>query len=517
MQTPHWSERQPLSRRIREFFYAEEVPFGIALVRMLLPVGLLAAMLPRWVHARELYSSDGASTPLWNTFGWPNLLPEPSGTLAVIFASVLIVALVTLALGWCARISAGICFVLYTYLSLLDATATMTKYSVIASHVLLLLSLSPCGAVWSIDAWLRRRNAGRERYAALPWNARPKFAAWPRRLLQLLIGYVYFGAAMTKIHTTAFFSGEQLQTWMLTNVNYDNPLGEYLSLYPALLVLMAYVTIVWEITFIFVCWRGTGRAIMLTAGVFFHIMTALTLGLYVFPIVCIAIYFAFLNKDDVRRLALTWRRWRRRLRPVRRRSSRSAQHKPSGRGVFGWLDAFPIPSPVVFGILLGLTAVAGVEAEYRIDPFGTRRPQGPYALKELDRAYVEGVLLAEPEEVRPQDVVAEVEAGTILIGGTLANHRRQFRLGELVIVQCRLNPPHKDMWLECALLDGEDRVVVTRPQPVTREMLRVSFPAFPLGDYLDPGRYAFVVKMAGHEVRRYSFTIRDDARRAAAN
>ena len=106
---------------------------------------------------------------------------------------------------------------------MLDCLSTFTKYSVISSHVLFLLCLSNCGTIWSVDRW---RAAGRAD------DGPPRTSAWPRRLVQLLIGTVYFGAAFTKMHTDGFMSGDQIRFWLLTNVNNSNPLGEHLAMYP---------------------------------------------------------------------------------------------------------------------------------------------------------------------------------------------------------------------------------------------------------------------------------------------
>ena len=172
--------RRGLRGSVREFFLAEEVPYGLALCRMVLPPILLYVVLRRWPHAREFFSTDGASAPLANNYGYFNMLPVPSGTVAVILMTLLVVLLVTTMIGWRTRISVIGCLVIYTHLNMLDCLSTFTKYSVIASHVLLLLSFSHCGAVWSVDA-------GRARRGATP-PAPPRFPAWPRRLMQLLIG-----------------------------------------------------------------------------------------------------------------------------------------------------------------------------------------------------------------------------------------------------------------------------------------------------------------------------------------
>jgi hypothetical protein len=502
------AERSSLFAQIRTFFHAEEAPFGIALVRIFLPLALLIPMVPRWSRARELFSTDGATTPLWNSYGWPHLLPEVPGTVAVIIMSVLIVTLITASLGWCTRLSLVLAFVLYTYVNLVDAISTMTKYSVIASHGLLILSMSECGLVWSIDAWLRKRKLKPE---AAALRSPPRVAVWPRRLLQFVIGYVYFGAAITKLHTPAYFSGDQLLTWMLTNVNYENPIGEYLSLFPAMLVLFAYITVVWEIMFVFLAWRGWGRVFMLSIGVVFHLMTTLTLGLYVFPAVCLSFYFAFLKEPDLLRCAVAWRRFRRRIGFAKRvrpgRTAPDAMPRPR---------PFPLPSPAVFAAVLVVVAIAGVEAEYRLDPYGERRPEGPYALKELDREFVEQELLAEPIPIRPQDAVHNLQAGTIVVGGQLVDARREFRHGEVLLAQVTLNSPHEDMAVNCALRDEGNHEIASEPQAVPREMLRTTF-KFPLSESLEPGKYSLVLKCAGREVMRRTFTLKPHGNRRAAN
>ena len=105
---------------LTDFFFAEEVPYGMAVVRMLLPAVLLLVMVPRWFHARELFSIDGAAAPLADNYGYFDFLPVPSGPMAVALATLLVLTLLTSSLGWCTRISLGVSLVLYTYLNLLD-------------------------------------------------------------------------------------------------------------------------------------------------------------------------------------------------------------------------------------------------------------------------------------------------------------------------------------------------------------------------------------------------------------
>ncbi|GAB4143216.1 MAG: hypothetical protein Tsb009_14180 [Planctomycetaceae bacterium] len=504
----HASKKQGLWKQIDQFFHAEEVPYGIAIVRMFVPWALLVAMIPRWSWARELYSMDGASTPLWNAYGTPNMLPEISGVVAVGMMTLLLFTLITASIGWCTRASLVIAFTSYTYLTLLDAISTMTKYSVIASHVLLILAMSQCGAVWSVDSWLKRRRAGNAASEnALP-STPPKSAAWPRRLLQLLIAIVYFGAAMTKFHTPAYFSGDQMVTWMLTNVNFANPLGEWMSQFTPLIVLFSYVAVVWEVAFIFVCWRGRGRTIALGLGVIFHIMTTVMLGLVVFPMVCIPIYAAFFNEKDFQKLALFWRR-------IQRRFGWNGQQKPNRAqaAASGWVTT---PTPVMFAGVALLVVAGGIQIEHWMDPFGVRRPEGPHALKELDTEYVETVLLKRATPVRTEDVISQFQAGTILVGGNLLDPRRDFKIGDNVTVQAWLSSPHEDMILSCDLHDVNDQIVDSIQVNATREMSRCNFP-YKLTNALLPGEYNFVLRRSGRELMRKRIRITTSRKAPVAN
>ena len=175
-------------------------------------------MIRRFGRVRELYSTDGAPQQMFELFGQGTPLPVLPPSFAVALYGIMIFALICGVFGFRTRLAFLIGAPLYTYFNLLDAVSTMTKYSVIAAHVLLILAVSECHLVWSIDAVLKRWKDGRE-VSAIP----PRVPVWPARLIQILFCFVYFGAAITKIQTQAFFSGEQMRYWMLSNWNYANP------------------------------------------------------------------------------------------------------------------------------------------------------------------------------------------------------------------------------------------------------------------------------------------------------
>ena len=496
-------------QQLNHFFYAEEVPYGLALVRMVLPLVMLFIVGVRWPYARELFSADGAPAQLSIGYGYGEMFPEFSGTVVVALMSLLVVASVTSSIGWCTRPSLIITFVLFTYFCWMDAISSTTKYTSIATNAFFLLAISPCGAVWSVDAWLA--NYRRQQWPGSPAIARPKYPVWSRRLLQFLIAVVYFGAGITKMQTPGFFSSDQLQTWMLTHINYRHPVGEYLSLYPALLVVFGYIVIVWEIVFIFTVWdRRFWRTAMLGIGVLFHFMTSLTLGLLIFPATCYSIYLAFVDEQDVQQAAAFFRRVQRKFSGLRSFMQRMFERTAHWHGAKWRTVATP-----AFLTLLLVSMGGGVGLEYALDPYGVRRPEGRYALTPIEPEIVAQMLAPTPP-LRDVDKFFAIDTGTILVGDLLVDRRTKFRQGEQLIAQCHLNPPHEDLWLEMHIRDAENHLVKRVPMVATREMYRAHF-QFDITNLIDPGEYSVVIETAGREVLRRPITILPHSRLASAN
>lgn len=497
--------RTGLIASIREFFYAKEAPYGLALIRIALPLVLMVAAVPRWPHVRELFSTAGSPTPMWDTYGMEGLLPVPGAELAVALYTALLFFLVAASLGWLTRLSLIAATVLYAWFSMLDMVGTMTKYNCIGTHALFLLSLSHCGSVWSLDAVLARR---RDRTAG---SSPPKeYAVWPRRLLQLLVGVVYLAAAVTKMQTPTYFSGDQMMFWMLTDTNFNNPIGDYLAMYPAVVPVLAYITIMWEVMFICLAWRGWGRTIMLSLGVLFHVLTWGVLGLIVFPMVYLCLYLAFINQRDVDRLTVLAARWRARWAPNTAATWLSAARSFA---LPAWMS--PGQSAALFALVLSVSVVLGVEAEHRSDPFGLHRPEGPYALEPIPADRV-SELLTEAHEVRSQDKLFAFDLGTRMVGGIVADRRSTFMYGEDAIIQCCLLPPHEDLWVEFNLHDAEDRVVQRNGRIVPREQLRSSI-VFHFDESIPAGQYSWVLNLDGEEVGRREFSLGSILQASAAS
>lgn len=476
------NEKRGLKKQILEFFYREEVPYSPALMRIILPLVLLAVVVPRWQHARELFSTDGAPAPLAIGYGMENFPPAPDGAVAVAMMTLLVISLVTSALGWFTRPSLMLAFGLYAYLNLLDCLSFMTKYSAISTHLLFLLSLSQCGSVWSIDAW---RSGCKEP---------PKSAVWPQRLMALFIGLVYLGAATTKLHTEGYFTSEQLRTWLMTDVNNANPFGEWLSFYPAVIIGMAHVAILWQLVFVFVVWRPGLRWLVLGMGVFFHASTTPLLGLYIFPLVMITSYLSFLTENDHRRLASWFRR--------------SILNRNAGEAITTLRR--PAPAALTSGMawlsVVLATTLTGVAAEQMLDPYGLRGESGPRALKPVSPELAEQMRRS-PQPIAVEDRILSLDVGTQLLMGVLVNSETEFEHGEDVLVQVSLSPPHDDLWMVCCLLDETNREVQRSGQIVLRERLRADW-RFLQSEFTPPGRYSITLHAEGREIARRSVTLK---------
>jgi len=489
------SQHSALISGLKGFFFDEQVPYGTALVRMFLPTVALIPMTRRFFRVREIFSSDGAPQQLSELFGNGTLLPELSPVFASALYGLMLFAMVCGIFGFRTRMSFLIATPLYIYFNMLDAVGTMTKYTVIASHVLLILTVSNCGAVWSIDAVLRKWREGAAA-TAIP----PRYPVWPARLLQLLCCFFYFGAAITKIQTPEFFSGEQMRYWMFSNWNYPNPLGETLATWTSVLLISGYITVVWEITFPFLAWRPIGRYFTLGIGAMFHFLTIFQLGLLIFPFICTACYLAFLMEKDIvaiRQFLKAWNFPTRVLGVPRIAIARLIQARPAA-----------IPLPALWLSLAMIVLVLSAEADYRLDVYGIRRNHGPLPLKKMDMT-VARTLINSQRPLREKDKFFSFDIGSMMMAGQLANRKTEFSYGDVVIAQCNINPPHEDLWVECVIEDDQNRVIDVSGQFVTRDQLYSSFP-YQTGNKLVPGNYWVVLKSSGQEIARRQFTLSGD-------
>ncbi len=497
-----------VKQKIEQFFFAEEIPYGFALMRMTIPVVILQGVLARWRFCEELYSTNGVTVSLFENFGYTNILVPLPPFLTACLMSMLVAFLALACVGWQTRSSLVGALVIFTYFACNDMATSMTKFTVIEAHLLLLLAVSECGRIWSVDSWLAgRRNAGRA-----PLSERPAWAlvpVWPARLLIIMLGTTYLGAAITKIHMPEFITGEAIGYWIMSNPNFRHYIGEWMSQYPAILTISGHFTVLWEILFIFVAWRGIPRAIMFSMGLFFHFMAAMTLGEVIFFFVMSSTYLGCMTEWESRVAGHALRRiWS--LVPVRLPgvAALSKWSLPESIGL-----ARPQVQLAAFCGLMATVGLGGAYAHHRLDLYGVRRAEGRYTLPAINEEEVARLFVA-GEPIREQDKYLGVKVGSVLVSGRLSNQQEHFRFGDTLVCEASLNPPHEDMYVECHLVD-KDRKIINRDGTIAAREAKYTQFKYKLTEIMEPGNYSLVIRSRGQVICQRDFVLEAGAVKAA--
>ena len=176
--------------------------------------------------------------------------------------------------------------------------------------------------------------------------------------------------------------------------------------------------------------------------------------------------------------------------------------------------------------------LTGVQAEYLMDPYKMRGPDGPLPLTVMPEEEYQR-LMTPDRPLRQCDKLLAFDLGSTLVGEHLASHRKEFRTGEQMVAQVTLSPPHGDMWLDCCccepamdkagnLLTNDEgelypgRILVKIGHVMTRESFRSNF-FFRLDETMDPGTYFLKLRSANEEVALKKFTLLPNVSAAAAN
>jgi hypothetical protein len=220
---------------------------------------------------------------------WVPVLPSSA---LRIFIAVWLVAALVFALGWKTRV-AGAVLVLVTGYTLVLDRQTYSNHLYLLVLVILLLTISDSGAVWSLDA--RRQGMRRD------------VVAWPILLLKIQVTIVYVFSAVAKI-TPPYLAGEIL-TWSLRQQGWLAVPQSWRA--PAAMSLLAVTSIVAELFIACGLWSPRLRLSAIIAGMGFHLLSIAVLdssrlSLAIFALNMFAVYLLFVDAELLRRLK-TWR------------------------------------------------------------------------------------------------------------------------------------------------------------------------------------------------------------------
>lgn len=477
--------------------FAPAGPRRLALIRIALGIVLLCHAGCRWRYAVELYSTWGPAMPLFpaaeaidgeapepkaagNPAAYPRFhgpVPSPSG--AVVLHTLLLFALTAVTAGWQTRTSLMAAAGLLAWLGLSDGAATFAKHIVISLHLLVLLACSGCGRAWSIDAL-----AAVHRGVLCPLQP-----VWPRRMLQLLVCAVYFGAAMTKLRTPAFLTGDLLTFSLLDDYWGGGPLGIRLSSLPRVVLLLSLATVLFELLFPFLIWVRRLRGPMLAAAFLFHAGMAATMHLSTFSPTMLVALLAFLREDDLTR-------WR--LPGI------GGKPRPFS-GDPGWHRR--LLSVMAYSLAAAVFVAAGSLAQRHFDWYGAfgRRPLDKVlALPAIDEAqWAEMRAERQPawEDYIHRTAIGKRTSGTQVFGGG-----ERFRHWERAYVVVQFIPVHPELRVE-GLLIGPDGVETARFTHRVPRNVGYSVNGFELTDDLPAGTYRVVLQVEGFEFAERTFEL----------
>jgi hypothetical protein len=243
-----------------------------------------------WLTPETIAKLPGSSAFQWSYFYWIH-----SATLlwAVHIAALIVFAMLTIGL-WSRTMSILAFVATVSYVN----RASLAQFGLDDANAMLALYLmvGPCGAAFSVDRWLKCRQAG----GRLPVD--PSIGAnLAIRLLQVHLCVIYLFSGIGKAQGALWWNGDAMlmvtgmyeyQSWDIT----------WLIHYRTIAALLAHVTVFWELSYCVLVWPRLTRPIVLAIGVGMHLGIGLFLGMWTFGLAMIIANIAFVSPWVVRRV-----------------------------------------------------------------------------------------------------------------------------------------------------------------------------------------------------------------------
>lgn len=264
--------RSPSLGQLLERFFTAPVPIErLALLRILAPLAILGFMSSRVIHADTWLGDAGFSIPdLGGDWRQPFYIPPLPAELAWGVAGLLVISGVATVIGFQTPWAAGAFALTLAYVALADRLAAFTV-SKLSPVVVLVLCLSPSGARYSVDSYLKRKKGA-------GYEPPTYFSGAPIRFCQLLLPVFYCASGIAKTE------GEWLDRfdvlWTHLHDSYQTSVSFLMASYlPAVAwPVFQLTTLLFEVGApILFAWKRT-RVLGLVYGVGMHILIGLMFG-----------------------------------------------------------------------------------------------------------------------------------------------------------------------------------------------------------------------------------------------
>ncbi len=292
------------------FWFTPDMPHTLGLIRILGGWMIfythavwtldLEAFLGRdsWINP-ELSRAAAEGTLIW-TFWWHVSSPV---WIYVIHAFALIVFFM-LMIGFKTRVVSVLAWLLtISYCHRLQGA--LFGLDQVNAMMAMYLMIGPSGAVYSVDQWLARR---RDPASAVPQPS--VLANVAIRLLQCHMCIIYLFGGIAKMRGFTWWQGDAFW-YSVANYEYQSLNLTWLVRWPAVVALVAHLTVFWETFYCALVWPRLTRPIALAMAVLVHGGIALALGMPTFGFAMVFGNMAFLPSSMVDRLCTAALRRRR--------------------------------------------------------------------------------------------------------------------------------------------------------------------------------------------------------------
>ncbi len=212
---------------------------------------------------------------------------ETAGSLrAAHYTGLVVVGLFTI--GFFTRVTSILSLiVLLSYMH--RAPMLVTEAEPVLAMLMLYLCISPAGAYFSVDAWLRRRKAFQaDPTSEPPAPAKSTLATIATRLIQIHLAAIFIASGLAMLSTQTWWAGDAVW-WIIARPRSGGFwLTSSLSRMPLVFQFLTHVIVAYHLLFPLLVWNRLARPLVLAAGLLIWPLVAVISGLYLYAAVMLA-------------------------------------------------------------------------------------------------------------------------------------------------------------------------------------------------------------------------------------